>query len=244
MIRTSETINEITKAIAEAQAELENVDKSGTNPHFNSKFVTLEAALAEVRPKFAKRGIAIWQAPVNGEGSSIGVVTRFSHSSGQWIESALFVAPTKFDAQGAGSVISYLRRYALMAMAGIAGEADDDGEAAVGRPGGRPQTNGATRTASVPPPPAPRAVNTAALPPSPEETPEVTAARQRIRMLIDQYDHQIRTAPHKHALELVMDDGRDALAEIEAAGEAGKAAAAKLREKAMRRLETFNEEAA
>jgi hypothetical protein len=46
------------------------------------------------------------------------------------------VQPTKYDAQGVGSVITYLRRYSLAAMAGVAPD-DDDGEAAVGRPSGR-----------------------------------------------------------------------------------------------------------
>jgi hypothetical protein len=45
-------------------------------------------------------------------------------------------------------------------------------------------------------------------------------------------------------LELVMDDGRDDLAEIEAAGEAGKEAARILRDKFMRRVAAFDEEAA
>jgi hypothetical protein len=86
----------------------------------------------EVRPKFTKHGIAIIQVPTNGPESNIGVTTRLAHSSGQWIEGSLYIAPLKFDAQGVGSVITYLRRYALLAMAGVAPD-DDDGEAAVGR---------------------------------------------------------------------------------------------------------------
>lgn len=84
-------------------------------------------------------------------------------------------------------------------------------------------------------------INRAALPATAEQPPEVTAARLRIRGLIDAYDHRIKTAPNGHALELVMDDGRDELAEIEAAGEPGKAAADKLRDKFMRRMAEFDE---
>lgn len=133
MMQTSADIGEISAALAKAQAELENVEKGGTNPHFRSKYATLPDVLAEVRPKLAKHGIAVIQMPVNGDGSTIGVATRFTHSSGQWIESEFYVAPTKFDAQGAGSVVTYLRRYALMAMAGVSGD-DDDGNAAVRAP--------------------------------------------------------------------------------------------------------------
>jgi hypothetical protein len=106
-------------------------------------------------------GIAIIQMPIN-EGGNVGVVTLFAHSSGQWIEGTVYVAPTRYDAQGVGSVITYLRRYALAAMAGVAPD-DDDGEAAVGRPAERaapPSGNGAgagrayNRPQAAPPPTA------------------------------------------------------------------------------------------
>lgn len=133
MINTSPEIGDIAGALAMAQADMQNIGKDGANPHFRSRYATLGAVLDEVRPQLAKQGIAIVQMAVNGEGSSIGVMTRLVHKSGQWIESGLFIVPTKFDAQGAGSVISYLRRYALMAMAGV-WQDDDDGEASAGRP--------------------------------------------------------------------------------------------------------------
>jgi hypothetical protein len=132
MINTSPEIGDIAAALAAAQAEMQNVEKDRINPHFKSRYATLGAVLDEVRPQLAKQGIAIVQMAVNGEASTIGVITRFVHKSGQWIESGLYVTPSKFDAQGAGSVISYLRRYALMSMAGV-WQDDDDGEASVGR---------------------------------------------------------------------------------------------------------------
>lgn len=239
MITTSEQINELAAALAKAQAELENVSKDRENPHFRSRYATLAGVLDEVRPKLAKQGISVVQMPVNGDGTSIGVVTRLLHSSGQWIEGAFYVAPTKADAQGAGSALTYARRYSLMAVAGV-GPEDDDAEAAVGRPQGQ-RGSGVTRTAAAPAAPQ-RPVNVAALPVNIEESAEATQARQRVRMLIDQYQHRIRTAPNRHALELVMDDGREELAEIEAAGEAGKEAARKLRDKAMLKLEAFDED--
>jgi hypothetical protein len=132
-ISTSETINEIAAACAKAQAELENVAKTGNNPHFRSSYATLPDVLTAVRKPYAAHGVAIWQFATNSDDGAVGVVTRFAHSSGQWIEGALSCKPTKFDAQGVGSVITYLRRYSLMAMAGISGD-DDDGNAAVAAP--------------------------------------------------------------------------------------------------------------
>src|SRR4051812_21242966 len=94
-LRTSEQIDEIISAIAKAQLELENVERGGTNPHFRSRYAQLGAVLEEVRPKFAKHGIAILQHAVNGSASDIGIITRLAHTSGQWIESSLFVAPSR-----------------------------------------------------------------------------------------------------------------------------------------------------
>jgi hypothetical protein len=132
IIRTSEEAGEIYGALAKAQAELENVERGGTNPHYRSKYTQLSAVVDEVRPKLSKNGICYIQAAASGENGQIGVVTRLAHSSGQWIENEpLYVAPAKTDAQGVGSVITYLRRYTLLALVGIAPD-DDDGEAAVG----------------------------------------------------------------------------------------------------------------
>jgi hypothetical protein len=51
------------------------------------------------------------------------------HSSGEWLEQEYYIPLGKMDAQAAGSAITYARRYALQAIAGIPAE-DDDGNAA------------------------------------------------------------------------------------------------------------------
>ena len=241
-VQTSDQVNEIFTALAKAQAEMENVAKDRENPHFRSRYATLSGVLDEVRGKLAKHGISIWQAPVNGDGSNVGIVTRLGHASGQWIESALYVQPTKFDAQGVGSVLTYLRRYSLMAVAGV-GPEDDDGNAAVGKPEGRPQPRpqpaapaergaAATSTAQSRGPYSNgngNGVNGHALPPNPEKPPEVNAERERIRKLIQRGQNILATAPDDHKLDTAWDDYRDSLAEIERAGPAGVEAANALR---------------
>ncbi len=132
MIKTSEQIDLISAALVKAQAKLQNVGKSGVakGEKFSYKYVKLPEVLDEAREKLSAEGVYILQATVNGEGTSIGVITRLLHSSGQWIESALYCAPSKFDAQGVGSVSTYLRRYGLLSMIGMGAEDDDDGNAA------------------------------------------------------------------------------------------------------------------
>jgi hypothetical protein len=132
LYRRSATLGELFGALAKAQAKIEAADKSGNNPHFNRKYATLGAVIEASREPMAENGLAVVQMPGNIEGN-VAVTTILGHSSGEWIESTVYVAPAKFDAQGLGSVITYLRRYARMAIVGIAPE-DDDGEAAVSRP--------------------------------------------------------------------------------------------------------------
>lgn len=126
--RTSGNIGKLFDALAKAQVEIKGAAKDATNPHFKSKYADLASVVDAARP-LAKHGIAAVQIPFS-ENGEIGVTTILGHGSGEWISGRLAVKPLKLDPQGAGSVITYLRRYALAAMAGIAPE-DDDGEAAM-----------------------------------------------------------------------------------------------------------------
>ena len=126
----SESIAAISQAISKAQGEVENASKNAKNPHFKSKYADLAELLNTVRPVFSGHGLAIVQMPsfVDGVAS---VETLISHSSGEWISSICSAPVSKQDAQGVGSAITYLRRYSLAAMCGIAQE-DDDANSAVG----------------------------------------------------------------------------------------------------------------
>jgi hypothetical protein len=162
--RMSEAVGELFGALAKAQGEIKNAAKDADNPHFRSKYAGLASIADACRGPLSKHGIAVIQIPYNS-GRDVGLTTIFGHSTGQWISGSISVAPAKFDAQGVGSVLTYLRRYSLAAMASVApSEDDDDGEAAVSRatfaePVGAPVTRGATRTAAPRKlPPAPVAV--------------------------------------------------------------------------------------
>lgn len=126
----SESIAAISAAIAKAQAEVENAGKNAANPHFKSRYADLAEILNTVRPVFSAHNLAILQMPSFDAGVA-SVETMISHSSGEWISSVCSAPVSKQDAQGVGSAITYLRRYSLAAMAGIAQE-DDDSNSAVG----------------------------------------------------------------------------------------------------------------
>jgi hypothetical protein len=126
----SEQINELATALSKAQGELENASKSSNNPHFKSRYADLAEILNTIRPVFSAHGLAVTQCP-SFEGGVASVETVLMHSSGQWISSIISAPCSKQDAQGVGSAITYCRRYALAAVAGIAQE-DDDANSAVG----------------------------------------------------------------------------------------------------------------
>lgn len=136
-MNTSPTIGLIAKALATAQAEIENVGKDAVNTQFakpdtkgplRPSYATLAAVLDVCRPVLAKNGIALIQSPGN-DGEAVTLTTTLAHESGEWFQSTVGVIPGKRDAQGLGSALTYLRRYSLSAICGVAQE-DDDGNAA------------------------------------------------------------------------------------------------------------------
>mgnify|MGYP001249934350 CR=1 FL=1 len=125
-------LGEFSKAMAAAQAEMGNATKSCDNPFFKSKYADLAEVLDTVKAALNKHGIAVVQLPgMSGQGWAE-VTTMLTHSSGQYLGSTLRIPVSKNDPQGAGSAITYARRYALAAICGIAQE-DDDGNTASGK---------------------------------------------------------------------------------------------------------------
>lgn len=128
-------IGELAKALAAAQAEMGDAAKDGKNPHFRSSYATLAEVRRVVVPALAKHGIAVTQLPAVTDGG-VEVTTVLMHSSGQYVSSKLTMPVKDRAPQAVGSAITYGRRYALAAVACVAADEDDDGEAAMGR-GGR-----------------------------------------------------------------------------------------------------------
>ena len=131
----SPTLGKFAEAMAAAQMEMENATKDAENPAFSrgnkiSRYADLAAVRAACMTAMNQQKIAAIQQPLS-RGDLIGVRTLLVHASGEYVAASCFVKPSKVDAQGAGSVITYLRRYSLAAAAGIAQE-DDDGNAASG----------------------------------------------------------------------------------------------------------------
>jgi hypothetical protein len=129
-------INDLAGALAKAQAEIQNPKFDSVNPHFKNKFASLAAVRNAIVPVFAKHGLSVLQNLTTiPEHHSVSCETIILHSSGQSIRLGPLVMPaSKADAQGLGSAATYARRYSLLGVAGVAGEDDDDGNAASAKP--------------------------------------------------------------------------------------------------------------
>lgn len=140
-MKTSESIKELATALAKAQAEIENANKNSRNDHFKNRYADLAEVLNTVRPVLSKHGLSVAQFPSLADGM-VSVETIMMHTSGEWISGIASAPLSKLDAQGVGSATTYLRRYSLAALAGVAQE-DDDGSGAQRQPTPMPVDDGA-----------------------------------------------------------------------------------------------------
>ena len=132
-MQQSESILELATALCSAQAEMGGAVKDSNNPFFKSNYADLTSVIKVIKEPFAKHGLSFVQLPVTSVGGNgIGVATMLMHDSGQWIKSEYLLPMDKVTPQGAGSAITYARRYALQALVGIP-SVDDDSEMAMYR---------------------------------------------------------------------------------------------------------------
>ena len=127
MANTTSTLN---SALVSALGELRNLAKDKVNPHFKSKFTSLDSILDATRPVLSKHGLAMSQEPCFEDGMA-GVVTRIIHAGGESRESRLLLPLRDQSPQGAGGAITYARRYSAAAILGITSDEDLDGNESI-----------------------------------------------------------------------------------------------------------------
>lgn len=130
-MKQSESITDLATALCLAQAEMGGAIKDSTNPFFNSSYADLSSVIKVIKEPFAKWGLSFVQLPVTSAGGNgVGVSTMLMHKSGQWLQGEYLLPMDKVTPQGAGSAITYARRYALQSLVGIP-SVDDDSELAM-----------------------------------------------------------------------------------------------------------------
>src|SRR5208282_2822616 len=134
MQRSSESIAGLAAALAKAQVELVNPEKSlaatirsddGTEQTF--RYAPLSSGLDIVRKTLGQHEIATVQTTsVDQTAGTINLTTVLAHASGEWIASDWPVCAISETAHRRGEALTYARRYALFTLVGIAGEDDLD----------------------------------------------------------------------------------------------------------------------
>jgi hypothetical protein len=156
MQQSSQTVSALAAALAKAQIELTNPEKSlvGTLPakpgqsERTFRYASLADGLDIVRKTLGRHEIATIQSTaIDRDSGTIRLITTLAHGSGEWIASDWPVCGLSDLAspRRMGAALTYARRYALFTLVGIAG--DDDLDA--------PELPFPTQIA-VPPRPAPR----------------------------------------------------------------------------------------
>ena len=162
MHRSSESVAALASALAKAQAELVNPEKSLTatirtgrpgEGERTFRYAPLSSGLDIVRKTLGQHEIATVQTTaIDQAAGMVNLTTMLAHASGEWIASDWPVCPIAETAnpQRMGAALTYARRYALFTLVGIAGEDDLDapdlvmerpppaavrGRSAVSRPG-------------------------------------------------------------------------------------------------------------
>lgn len=127
----SNDITHLAKAMLSVQKQIAPVTKDATNPFTRSRYATLNAVVDACKKALLDNGIWLTQITVPSEVGTIALLTKLTHAETGQYQASLTVLPLqKPDCQGAGSAITYARRYALTAMLGMVTEEDDDGEGA------------------------------------------------------------------------------------------------------------------
>jgi hypothetical protein len=138
MQRQSESIAALAAALAKAQIELENPEKSLIGsieakerhaPERLFRYASLASGLEIVRKTLGQHEIATVQTTAIDQAAGIvNLTTVLAHASGEWISSDWPVCPISETAtpHRMGAALTYARRYALFTLVGIAGEDDLD----------------------------------------------------------------------------------------------------------------------
>jgi hypothetical protein len=138
MPRSSESVAALASALAKAQAELVNPEKSLTasirtgrlgEGERSFRYAPLSSGLDIVRKTLGQHEIATVQTTaIDQTAGMVNLTTTLAHASGEWIASDWPVCPIVETAnpQRMGAALTYARRYALFTLVGIAGEDDLD----------------------------------------------------------------------------------------------------------------------
>ncbi|GAC1414471.1 MAG: hypothetical protein NVSMB66_7570 [Candidatus Doudnabacteria bacterium] len=127
----SPSIKNLAAALMLFHVKVPKIKKDSNNPFFKSKYASLDGVLEAIREPLNESGLVFMQMP----SGNCELTTIIIHSeSGEYMQSSFTMTPSKNDPQGVGSLITYQRRYALVAAFGLEQEDDDGNKASEKKP--------------------------------------------------------------------------------------------------------------
>lgn len=122
----SESIKNLSIALSKFQGEVKNPPNSANNPFFKSKYAPLDVVINTAKEALAKYNLSFIQLP--GCDGEFVTCTTILMLEDEYIESEqIKIKLAKTDVQSMGAAITYIKRYQLSAMLGLASEEDKDG---------------------------------------------------------------------------------------------------------------------
>jgi hypothetical protein len=132
----------IIQLLIKARSEIQPPKKEGTNPHFRSRYVTLEGCIEAVTQPLANNGFFLSQQVGSNELGTFVATAIYHQDFPDWsMESSVPLVLAKNDMQGLGSAVTYARRYGIMSLLNLPSEDDDANQSTT-------QTNSLTDTTS------------------------------------------------------------------------------------------------
>jgi ERF superfamily len=119
----------ITTALIAAKAKFTPIHKNKVNPHFKSKYATLDEILEAIAPALLANNLLLIQPTIVKDNLTILKTILIHAESGEQLESELTI-PAIADPQKLGAAMTYYRRFSVCSLLAIAPDDDDDGTTA------------------------------------------------------------------------------------------------------------------
>jgi ERF superfamily len=119
----------ITTALIAAKSQFNPIHKNKVNPHFKSKYATLDEILEAIAPALLANNLLLIQPTIVKDNLTVLKTLLIHAESGEQLESELTI-PAIADPQKLGAAMTYYRRFSICSLLAIAPDDDDDGTTA------------------------------------------------------------------------------------------------------------------
>ena len=126
------------KTVAESISDFNKIfpgfEKDKTNPHYSSRYVSLDGVIQSIKKPLADAKLFLVQTTTITENGDPVLLTTIENADGDKISGTMPLVMERQNAQGFGSALTYARRYSICTMLNLVEADDDDGEGACATP--------------------------------------------------------------------------------------------------------------